>query len=205
MKIRSGFVSNSSSSSFIIAFSDKEEECLCCKRTNKFILQAIGKYITCLSEKSNKLYTMLDDESVEAHFQQKLKELDGSISFAEKRIKDLEELEKTPEAFDHYLKVKNELEVIRAKVSITQEAEMGKYISPADSISQRKADLQKHVKDYEKNRKELKDIIKKIKKAVKEGKVVYGFTIDNWATDAESALQKMIKDGIVETLWSEHT
>jgi hypothetical protein len=206
MKIRSGFVSNSSSSSFIIAVPNTAKECKCCHRSDKWMLQAVGKYLTTLSDKANKLYPMTNAEQVEEYFKNELSAHIKTKGYAEEQLKEIKDLEKSPKVFEDYTRLKKQLDTTRYGLSINAEAEGAQYESPKDTLTERRKRIERHIEDYDKKLKEIKDIISKVRKATKTDCTVYAFTIDrNWNTDAETALKKMIDDKIVESLWELHT
>jgi len=209
MKIRSGFVSNSSSSSFIVAIDKTEVECPCCKKNNRWILEAMARYLTTLSDKSNKLYTMTSGEQVEEYFKNELLEHMGSKEYAQEQLKTIQELEKDPKAFENYQSLSKQLERARYNTNIAREAagekDMAKYLTNEDTLKKRRERIESHIEEYDKKLNDLKTLIRKVRKAVKANKTVYAFTIDNWATDAEKALKEMMRDKVIEVLWEIHT
>ena len=73
------------------------------------------------------------------------------------------------------------------------------------SLADRKAKFVKHLEEYETKRKELKDLIAKIEGFTKKNHTVYFFTIDNWASETERALQAMIAGQEIEVLYCHRT
>lgn len=205
MKIRSGFVSNSSSSSFIIAVPNTAKECKCCHRSDKWMLQAVGKYLTTLSDKTNKLYAMTSGEHIEEYFKDELTGHIKSKGYAEEQLKEIKELEKNPNIFKDYVRLKKQLDSSRYNLSINTEADSAQYKSSKDTLTERRKRIERHIADYDKKLQEIKDIIVKVKKAMKNDCTIYSFTIDNWSTDAETALKQLINDKVVESLWELHT
>ena len=205
MKLRSGFVSNSSSSSFIVAVPKKAVVCKCCNRSDEWMLQAFAKYLTTLSDRTNKLHSMTSAEQVDDYYKEELSGHIKSKDYALSQIKEIEELEKTPKIFDDYLRLKKQLDTTRYALSLKNEVEVAQYVPIKDTLSERRKRLENHIKDYDKKLKEIKDIIAKVKKAIKNDCSVYSFTIDNWATDAESMLKALMAEKVVEVIHSVYT
>lgn len=199
MKTRQGFVSNSSSSSFIIAVPTKVKTCKCCKRSDDWMLQAATKYLTTLTPKGNKMWTMTSAESVEEYFKTELDNLIKSKDYSENQLKVIEELEKNNQLFQDYEKLKAQLDRERSPLTLTQEAQ---YPLPLvrDRLKERKERIKTHLAEYDQKLKDIKDIIKKMKKFKSKDYNVYAFTIDNWATKAEDALKTMMADGFIEVI-----
>ena len=201
MKIRSGFVSNSSSSSFIIAVPNKATECKCCHKSNAWILQAISRYIVAMTKEGNRLYQMDGKDQIEQHFRDELQELEKSKRHAEEQIKLVENLQKEPSVYESYMRLKRVLELDSYKLRPEKEPEAVMQERLEKSLADRKARFEKHLSEYETKHKALKELISKITSFTKKNHTVYSFTIDNWSTETESAIQRMIADKEVEVLY----
>jgi hypothetical protein len=198
MKTRNGFVS----SSFIVAIQNKETECECCHKSNKWILQAISKYMTTLTKDGNKLRSMASAIEVEQHFNGELKTHKESKIYFKHQLAEIIDLLSNQKVFENYQRVCSQLSTIRSKITLRQEAEMGEInsMSPQDALSHRREMIESMLNTHDAKVTELETIIDEVKKAIKEDKTVYTFTIDNWASEAENCLQQMINDGVVELI-----
>ena len=205
MKTRSGFVSNSSSSSFIIAVPNKATECKCCYKSNAWVLQAIYQYISAMTEKGNRIYQMVGKDQIERHFREELQALEKSKKHAEDQIKMVEDLQKEPSVYESYMRLKRVLEIESYQLTPEREPEVKMQARLEKSLADRKAKFVKHLEEYETKRKELKDLIAKIEGFTEKNHTVYSFTIDNWASETERALQAMIAGKEVEVLYCHRT
>lgn len=206
MKTRQGFVSNSSSSSFIIAVPNKAKTCKCCKRSNHWLLQAIGKYLGSFSKDGNKFYPITSAENIVDHYKTDLEELIASKKYAENQLKIITDLQKDPTVFANYERLKRQLDLFRSKLRIEDEAQYCGGFDPEKNLKDRQERLEKHLVDYDKKVKEIEDIIAKVSKFLKKDYTVYSFTIDNWSTDAEKSIMDMMKEpDLIEVIWSTRT
>jgi len=203
MKTRQGFVSNSSSSSFIVAVPNKATKCKCCHRNDNWVIQAMFKYLTTLTTTGNKFVKLSNADEIVEYFEDELLNLIKSKSYAEEQLKIIEELESNPKVFDDYLRLAKQLDYIRNKSNLVDESTYGSNVY-SDKLTERKKNVKQHLSEYDKKVSDLNEIIKKAKKYLKTDFDVYSFTIDNWATDAEEALKKMMADGVIKVIWSKY-
>lgn len=209
MKIRNGFVSNSSSSSFIIAVPNKATECKCCKRSNHWLLQAISTYLGTFTKDGNKFYPIQGTDQVYEHFKRELDDLTSSKTYTKERLKVIASLQKNPKVYEDYERLRKELDRARSKMSISAESAIyqGTDADKAkNDLQSRKEQLERYLSDYDKKLKEIEDIIAKVKKFLKKDYTIYSFTIDNWSTEAERAIKEMMREpGLIEVIHSIHT
>jgi len=189
MKIRSGFVSNSSSSSFIIAVRPDAKTCKCCGRSDAFLLQLLAKYIATLTKDNHKLYTMYTAKDVEDYFKKELEDFVSSKAHAIEQLATIKELLKDKKTIDNFSKIQTQLQVISYGFPIHKEDPGMTKVQ--FSLESRRDGIQKHLVEYDNKVKALKEKIAKVKAFNKKGWTVYAFTMDNWATEAESMIKAM--------------
>lgn len=198
MKTRFGFVSNSSTSSFIIAVPNKAKECECCHQSDKTFLEMLCKYLTTLTPQTHQMYSMTNAETVKEYYESELKDLRKTKPHVKEQLAIIEELEADPKLWENYQRLMKQLEWVRYN-ALTKEPEAKKW-NQRDSLVERKQRLLKHQEDFDKNVAEIKRIIQEIEKAIAEDYSVYSFTLDNWTTDVEAKIKEMIYEGRIRVI-----
>jgi chaperonin cofactor prefoldin len=204
MKTRNGFVSNSSSSSFVIAVPTKTKKCKCCHRSDAVFLQLLVKYITTLTKDGNKLYTMVDANQVDEFYRQELDDLVKSKEHLKQQLTTVTELLVDDQAVSTYLKIKKQMDLLVWKPELQRE-DPG-MLKVTNELKERKERIEKHLAEYDAKVKDIKEKIAKLKKFLNDKWRVYSFTIDNWCTEPERVIKEMIADKrIVEVIDSVYT
>lgn len=158
-----------------------------------------------MTEKGNRIYQMVGKDQIERHFREELQALEKSKKHAEDQIKMVEDLQKEPSVYESYMRLKRVLEIESYQLTPEREPEVKMQARLEKSLADRKAKFVKHLEEYETKRKELKDLIAKIEGFTEKNHTVYSFTIDNWASETERALQAMIAGKEVEVLYCHRT
>ena len=196
MKLRTGFVSNSSSSSFVVAIPNIVTECKCCRRDDRFILEAITKYMGSLKQKEDNLYAMDSKESITEFYRERLNKLVSAVEYYNKELIELEKLMEEPELLDKFFELKHHYDCSLKPEYFDVEPD-GCDLRVREPLENRVNKIKKFIVDGEVLVKDLLDKISTMENFIDLGYTVYSFTLDNWCSDAHRQLKQMMQDGVV--------
>lgn len=211
MKIRNGFVSNSSSSSFIIALPTKTK-CKHCGKKNEDMLWVIHDILKTVYEKENCDGANLPKYGGVAEYlitsmAEEVKSLKKDIYWCNKEKKILEKALKNKDAMNIYERL-DDLELHRIpRHSREFEAVRKRYSDSAgiyDSVSDRIHDLEKTIASAGKKISNFSKKARLVNKAVKNDDTVFVFNLDN-ASEYRNIIDRLIENGHVTLIDREST
>jgi hypothetical protein len=198
MKIRTGFVSNSSSSSFILALSD-EKECEHCGYSNTKMLDLIvtlfskgtplGDFLSSYVSNPDDCISMINEE---------IAELDRDIEWILKRINVLEKLSANDDAivlFSQWNDIQKNPDV-RQKRYVE---ESGFSRSPYEHLKLHIEWLGDDIKRAKNKKAKLGKKRAKIEAVANSGRMIYSFKID-YQDQLHSVIKDIIESGYVEVI-----
>lgn len=200
MKIRYGFVSNSSSSSYILAL-PKEKECEHCGHTNGQIIELVSKLF---SKGTWDDYVPVnyggDFEGYIGAIENEIEEIDKDIAWTLKKTKVLENLSKNEDAitlFSEWNEIKQQAKPRWRRKADESNEEYG--TTPREKLKEDVGWLGDQIEINRRKKTSLEAKKRKIEEAIKSDDTLYAFEIDH-QDSARDTIEMLIKNGIVKVI-----
>jgi hypothetical protein len=204
MRIRTGFVSNSSSSSFILSIA-KEQECKHCNQSNADVLNIIRDLFSSKKYEDYVPKTFSGNpEDYLVSIDTEIEEINKDIHWAHKKIQVLEKINKNPDAvclMKQWDRIKEEQGRDKGINFLRYGREDDKYRNEneIDTIARDLDWKRTSIKTLEKKRAELENKKSKIEKAINGEEQIYILEV-NHMDDAHTLIQNMINNGSVKLI-----
>lgn len=194
MKTRTGFISNSSSTSFVVAIPahvSKEEEPL---------IEIFEKIVDKLKAQDSDFgygFVLVNDM---------IKEYDDKIS---ELVGEREHYQNFYNQVSEFMRNKASQAAVQLFLDIVEKSKAFNYLkhgaTPKKHLSELQSDTQKMIQDINEKIKGLSEEKQQVIERGRDAKYIMSFTLDHWASDIEQVLEIMIEKDIVKLVKKEST
>lgn len=201
MKERKGFVSNSSSTCYIIAVPKKGKKCKCCGRDNRYYVQML-RYLVKVYEAEKNEVEWIDSINI-AETKYKVDTLKKGIKFLKSQLKEIDKLKRNY-LIDMAINKVEQLSNILAKVKDTKYqinwiAEEMRIIDK-NMIDDLKKTMTHRMNEDKKELARLQSKIKKLREFKKKGCDICSLEIDHWDGKTGESIKELLRSGDIDII-----